>query len=92
VPGKQRFAFWAWKGLMPWFSMISAAAWSKFVKMLKVGDAPEGVVCLAKTVRLKSLLIVSNEGDGTKYLKHNRHLPKSTPNLQGSAFLVILTP
>ena len=46
---------------------LSSCYTPKFVKLLKVGDAPEGLLFVSAkdSPNKKSLLIVSNEGDGT---------------------------
>ncbi len=66
--GKQKFAF---VGLERADAValydLSSCLNPKFVKMLKVGDAPEGVLFVSAkdSPSKKSLLIVSSEGDGT---------------------------
>ncbi len=46
---------------------ISSCAAPKFVRVIKVGDAPEGLLFISAkdSPTKKSLLVVSNEGDGT---------------------------
>ena len=66
--GKQRFAFVGMEraDAVALYDLSSCLS-PKFVKMLKVGDAPEGVLFVSAkdSPTKKSLLIVSNEGDGT---------------------------
>lgn len=53
---------------------VSDAAAPKFLQVIKTGDAPEGVLFVAadKSPNGKSLLITSNEGDGTvKFYQSN---------------------